>query len=527
MRLQFTACIVLFALAACHSEAGQPAALLPPGSDVSGALAVPKTAGATIDSRRCEQRHNDTLVKIQECITRASLWNRLSRFQLIADENPGPHGHGNRDIGTPGYKASVEYVAKLMRAAGYDVTIQRYKYRNFKVSGTPEFRAESHVYAIERDWFVARLSGSGTLDAPVEPPRGSIAGCLPSDFVGFTRGSVALLERSTCDFDTQVANARAAGASAVIIYNGEPALEASGKPTLEGAAYEARLIDPANIPVIGVATYSVGAYLLHKYRSGRAAEVQIDIRMKRESGTDYNVIADSLFGDAHKVVVVDAHLDSIYGAGMLDNASGSTSILEVALAMAKTRVHNRLRYIWFGGEEVGLLGSHYYTTHLSASELHDIAFDVDVDVTATPNFDILIADPKFAHAVKRFPPRVVPESRIGDADFADFFKTAGAISRPAWFGNDGTDSLSFSFVGVPNSGILTNQDCCKRVWETKLWGGFRGNYEGKVPSFNGGCVDYPNRWCDNLYNNDPFMFELISKSVAFVTYKLANQHFSW
>jgi hypothetical protein len=60
-----------------------------------------------------------------------------------------------------------------------------------------------------------------------------------------------------------------------------------------------------------------------------------------------------------------------------------------------------------------------------------------------------------------------------------------------------------------------------------LWGGFRGNYEGKVPSFNGGCVDYPNRWCDNLYNNDPFMFELISKSVAFVTYKLANQHFSW
>jgi hypothetical protein len=313
-----------------------------------------------------------------------------------------------------------------------------------------------------------------------------------------------------------VTNARAAGARAVVIYNGEP-----------GAAYEARLIDPANIPVIGVATHAVGTNLLQQYRSGRAADVHIDIRMKRESGTDYNVIADSQFGDPHKVVVVDAHLDSIYGAGMLDNASGSTSILEVALAMAKTRAHNRLRYIWFGGEEVGLLGSKYYTTHLSASELHDIAFDVDVDVTASPNFDILVADPKFARAVKRFPSRVVPESRIGNADFAEFFKTAGALSRPAWFGNDGTDSLSFSFAGVPNSGILTNQDCCKRAWETELWGGFRGNYEGKVPSSNGGCVDYPHRWCDNLYNNDPFMFELISKSVAFVTYKLANRHFSW
>ena len=41
-----------------------------------------------------------------------------------------------------------------------------------------------------------------------------------------------------------------------------------------------------------------------------------------------NVIAESKGGDPNHVLVVDAHLDAIFGAGMLDNASGSATILE-------------------------------------------------------------------------------------------------------------------------------------------------------------------------------------------------------
>ena len=71
--------------------------------------------------------------------------------------------------------------------------------------------------------------------------------------------------------------------------------------------------------------------------------MQIDVKGHQKSGIDYNVIADSPYGDPKHVVVIDAHLDSIYGAGMLDNASGSTTILEIALDMAKTHTRNRLR----------------------------------------------------------------------------------------------------------------------------------------------------------------------------------------
>ncbi len=101
--------------------------------------------------------------------------------------------------------------------------------------------------------------------------------------------------------------------------------------------------------------------------------------------------------------MVDAHLDAIYGAGMLDNASGSATILEIALKLAKTTTRNQLRYIWFGGEELGLFGSFHYTQALAPSELGRIVFDIDADVTATPNYVYAIADPANSGGVEQLP----------------------------------------------------------------------------------------------------------------------------
>ena len=108
---------------------------------------------------------------------------------------------------------------------------------------------------------------------------------------------------------------------------------------------------------------------------------------------DYNVIAESKGGDPNHVVVVDAHLDAIYGAGMLDNASGSATILDIAQQMKNVTPRNKLRFIWFGGEELGLLGSSYYVNNLTKTELSHIGYDLDADVTATPNYSIGVLDP--------------------------------------------------------------------------------------------------------------------------------------
>jgi hypothetical protein len=50
--------------------------------------------------------------------------------------------------------------------------------------------------------------------------------------------------------------------------------------------------------------------------------------------------------------------------------------------------------------------------------------------------------------------------------------------------------------------VLTGQDCCKTQDEVDLFGGQLGNYEGNLGTSDGGCVDLPFRWCDNLDNNN-------------------------
>lgn len=494
-----------------------------------GILAFQAAAhAATPSDQACESRANDTAEKLLECINSQSLWQHLAFFQKISDANPGSDGHGNRDTGTKGYTDSVKYVATLMKQAGYQVTVQAYPYRISEITGTPQFSSGNRKYALGTEWFVARLSGGGRMIAHIQPAG---EGCAPDDFKNFAPGNIALVKRSTCSYDTQVKNASRAGAAGVIFYNnaGTPAGPSGNSLAVahargDGGAFQARLTRPVAIPVIS-ASYSVGADLLNQYAAGNVPLVQVDIRTQVTSGTDYNLIAESPYGDPNHTVIIEGHLDAIFGAGMLDNASGSTSIMEIALKLAKTPTANRLRYIWFGGEELGLLGSAYYTQHLSSSELAIIAFDLDADVTATPNYDYLVADPANASNVNQFPPNVVPQSRIGNEFFADFFHQQGIPVAPAWFGNDGTDSNSFSLVGIPNTGILTEQDCCKSQEEVNVWGGYLGNYEGQVPGNNGGCADYPGRWCDNLSNNDPDVLDLASKATAYVTFRLANHAF--
>jgi hypothetical protein len=483
----------------------------------------------------CRTRANDTVEKLLSCIQAPSLWQQLSHFQEIADAHPDAHGHGNRDTGTSGYKASVDYVVGLMQSAGYQVTIQSYPYAA-KDAVAVRFGTEEKDYAVGRDYHVPSHSGSGILTAVVQPVGGRGNGCVADDFFGFARGNIALLPRGGCAADVQVEHAQEAGAAAVILYNNlgigsapaneSDATNARARSRAAGGAYPVRLKHAATIPVVGVVSSPVGWELLQRCASSREQPVHLEIGKRTTIGTDYNVIAESPLGDANHIVVVDAHLDSIFGAGMLDNASGSTTMLEIALNMANTATRNRLRYIWFGGEELGLLGSAYYTTHLTDADRQRIEFDIDVDVTATPNFDYLVADPKYASNVNRFPKNVVPQSQFGNAVFETFFKSQNVPARSALFGNDGTDSNSFSLIGIPNSGILTQQDCCKADWEVKLWGGVRGNYEGKIPSFDGGCVDYPDRWCDNLSNNDPDVLELASKAAAYVTLHVANHKFA-
>src|SRR5439155_2038337 len=89
----------------------------------------------------------------------------------------------------------------------------------------------------------------------------------------------------------------------------------------------------------------------------------------------------------------------------------------------------------------------------------------------------------------------------------------------------GTDAYNFNVSGIPASGLLTGQDCCKTQDEVNLFGGETGNYEGNLGTTDGGCVDNPFRWCDNLSNNDPNVLTFMSKAFADMTARMAQYDF--
>ena len=80
-------------------------------------LIAPTHAGA-ISSAQCDAQVNDTASTLLPCIQKNDLWKIMQDFQAIANANPGPDGHPSRNSGEPGYKASADYVAAKMQAAG-------------------------------------------------------------------------------------------------------------------------------------------------------------------------------------------------------------------------------------------------------------------------------------------------------------------------------------------------------------------------------------------------------------------------
>jgi Zn-dependent M28 family amino/carboxypeptidase len=509
---------------------------------VAAMLLAPASAGAQ-GSVGCANRVNDTPAKLIPCIQRGDLWNYMRNFQAIADANPGPDGHASRNSGEPGYKASVDYVAGLMKAAGYNVTIQQYTFPYFAFQGTPTFSQTSptaQTFALVSQWNPAHSKGA-TTDTPVQPAGGivfppstggstSTSGCSSTDFSGFTAGDIALIQRGGCTFAQKVANATAAFASGVIIFN-------EGNPTRTGVI-NGTLNGTASIPV-AFTSWAIGNAFYQQYISNQAPRASLSVQgIEDPSRPDYNLIAESKGGDPNSVLVVDAHLDAIYGAGMLDNASGSATILDVAQMMRKVNPLHKIRFIWFGGEELGLLGSTAYVNSLSPTDLGHIFYDLDADVTATPNYLIGVLDPAAVDLFGRtsstsscsasppttpcFPANVYGPSQISRDQSIDYFNSIG--KNHELFSPVGTDAFNFNISGIPASGLLTGQDCCKSQDEVNLFGGETGNYEGNLGTTDGGCVDNPFRWCDNLSNNDPNVLSFMSKAFANTVVRMAFEN---
>ncbi len=112
-----------------------------------------------------------------------------------------------------------------------------------------------------------------------------------------------------------------------------------------------------DIPAVGV-SQEVGGRLARRFDG---EEITVNVTCSTPSATSANVIAE--FGpETDEEILVSSHVDAHdIAEGAMDNGAGTATVVEVAhaLSMRADELDTRIRFICYGSEEVGLVGSSY------------------------------------------------------------------------------------------------------------------------------------------------------------------------
>lgn len=447
--------------------------------------------------------------ELLRCVTLKGVMEHERAFQRIADRHDG-----NRSAGTSGYDASARYVKERMQRAGYRVTVQKfdvYAYSELGVSELEQTAPTPTAYVEDTDFAATPQSEPGDVTAAVTPVdiqlgpgNTSTSGCEAADFAGFPAGNIALIQRGTCTFEIKGMNAAAAGASGVLFFNqgNTDAADRQGIPAVTlGNGYT------GGIPALS-ATYALGAQL----SAAPGLTMRLFANVSRVKSVTSNVIAESRRGDDSNVVMAGAHLDSVpEGAGINDNGSGSSALLEVAEQLRKVKTKNTLRFAWWGAEEGGLVGSTYYVNDLVANAPDDVAdleMYLNFDMVGSPNYGLFRYDGDGSDFGL-----VGPDgSDEIEALFARYYSDRDIESEASPF-NGRSDYQAFIVNGIPAGGLFTGAEGVKTPEQQVKWGGTAGvAYD---PCYHSEC--------DGIDNLSRKALRINADAIAYVVYLYASR----
>jgi Peptidase family M28/PA domain len=336
----------------------------------------------------------------------------LAALQRIANANGG-----TRAAGTAGDRATAQYIAARLRAAGYRVRTQAFRVPFYREIRPPSLIVDGRpVKEVRAFQFSPSGRASGRVRAVPD------LGCRARDYRSLRRGEIALVRRGDCFFVIKVYLARRAGAGAVLVAN-----DRSG--VTPGSLFR----PGRGVPVLGVTR--------DERLAGRRATVRVQATWDTRGTT--NVIGEVGPADAPRVVMAGGHRDSVPGGpGLNDNGSGITALLTVARRIPARRLPKgvALRLGFWGAEELGLVGSRRYVNGLTAGERSRIAAYINLDMVGSPRGEPAVYDSadRIETALRRHLPPAAPQIRLeGDSDHA-----------------------SFERAGIPAGGLFTGFDRC-------------------------------------------------------------------
>lgn len=451
------------------SQSGQP----PAGSDASPPVAQ---AGRQLADAVDAESLRQTLTRIEQ-------------LTVAADGNRGP--------GSRGYQATAEWIEAELEETGF--------YRVHRQDFTIQTDHPGDSFMVDGDGRVInqrplRFSAGtdGVSGAVVVPARGD--GCRASDWEAPLGGQIALAERGGCTFTQLNAAAAEAGAAMVVVSNN---VSAGLYGTLDRHRADA-------IPMTGI-TRAAGNQL-----GGRLADGEVRLSYFFDQHINeyrtFNLFAETTGGQTDNVVMAGAHLDGVpEGPGVNDNGSGSAVLLETALRLAEVgQPANKVRFAWWSGEELGLLGSIHWVNGLVESDpqaIASLAAYINVDMVASPNHVIGVYDGDGSSFDETDLPQGSAEL---ERRFTDYFDSIGQPWVDAEIGLS-SDHYAFLSSGVPIGGLFTGAGGTKTADEEALFGGQAGRNHD--PNYH--------QESDTLTNANLAALAINGKAVAYVIGALA------
>jgi Zn-dependent M28 family amino/carboxypeptidase len=175
-------------------------------------------------------------------------------------------------------------------------------------------------------------------------------------------------------------------------------------------------------------------------------------------------------------------------------------------------LNNKVRFAWWGAEELGLVGSTHYVDDLvenDAAGIDRIATYLNFDMVGSPNYIIgtYDADESSVPADVDIPAGSIETENV----FEDYFTSIGQPFVGTSF--DGrSDYQAFIDNDIPASGLFTGADDVKTEAEAALFGGVVGETHDQNYHQAG----------DDLSNINQVALGIMSRAIAFATASLAN-----
>jgi Zn-dependent M28 family amino/carboxypeptidase len=414
---------------------------------------------------------------LASAVTVAGVYQHLVELQRIADRNGGC-----RASGTAGYEESVEYVVNRLLDADFEVSV-------------PEFPITFAETVAERLSVAGETVGITVMRYSPDTPIGGVTGPLaiargqgmePADFAGSDfRGAIALIQRGGGRLAAKQRLAAEAGAIGAVIYNNNP------EWLLGNLGSDA----DARIPTGGISQVDGQALLA---RAG--AQVTLELRTATSPRTSRTVLAQTRTGRPDNVVMAGAHLDSVVdGPGINDAGTGCAALLETALQLST--VDNAVRFVWWGAEELGQIGSNHYVETLDPERLLDIALYLNFDMLASRNGGYFVFDGDDG-----------PEGSAPIAALLENLLAAQGVRTERVPLRGGYDHMPFVEAGIPVGGLYTGATGIKSSTQAALWGGAAGlAYD---PCYHSAIDDLTNVDSTMLANNTAAVARVIGAAAS-------------